>query len=421
MSAHTAETKTARPEKPRRLFYLGLGLLILSAVVGLVALLEWLAGWWVVLPSELTLKHTRLHHTNPPRGRFVERRWARDNPRFPQPVEYRYNSQGWRESREIARRKPPRTWRIFYVGDSFTEGCVPEADTVPRLLEQALNRRFHHTGWRFQVINTGTSSYSPLIYYVLVRYYLAPYSPDVVVVNVDMTDDYDDWKYRRGLIVDEAGDPWAVPGRDNYKNLYLETQGGHVRANWLTRLTFFLYRHSRLYILFRQKFEGLKIRLARYWRQGTQPVTEMHAQGQYTRWAWCRYQWDEFTRQNVAFTLDVLRRLGRWCRRQGIRLVLTGVPHYRQFAQPGEARPKWSDRPHREIARVAREVGAVYLDSLGGMRPHVVGTAQADLYYAGDMHFNPRGNRLWAQVHIAAFLDPNNHLLPPSLNPEKGE
>ncbi len=67
---------------------------------------------------------------------------------------------------------------------------------------------------RFEVINTGTASYSPVIYYILLRHYLLPYEPDLVVLAVDMTDDYDDHVYRESLIRDSGGNPWAAPPND---------------------------------------------------------------------------------------------------------------------------------------------------------------------------------------------------------------
>ena len=42
----------------------------------------------------------------------------------------------------------------------------------------------------------------------------------------------------------------------------------------------------------------------------------------------------------------------------------------------------------------------------------MAGQPQRSYYYAGDMHFNPRGYREWARAHIDFLLDPANDLIP---------
>ena len=88
--------------------------------------------------------------------------------------------------------KAPDTFRIFYLGDSFTEGTAPMDQSVPSRVEQTLNDLVQNSSLNFEVINTGTTSYSPTIFYILARYVLTDYDPDLIVVNVDMTDDFDD-------------------------------------------------------------------------------------------------------------------------------------------------------------------------------------------------------------------------------------
>jgi hypothetical protein len=380
---------------------------VLLASTGLLLLfLEVGASFFVQLPSASTVADARLNHVWPPNEVAEHHEWVADNPEFPEPYVHRYNAQGWIETYDVSPVKPPGTWRIFYVGDSFTEGCVPMDESVASRLERHLNERLAGGATRFEVINTGTASYSPLIYYVLIRYFIQPYAPDVVVVNVDMTDPYDDWKYRETLITDADGDPVAVPPRDLYASPYVDTLRGAVRTGVFPRLALFLAEKSHLYNLIRTHVASPPAEPLEGGIEGDD------AQILVKRWGWCRHEWDEATRKNVAFTTDVLRRIARHCKENGIRLLLTGVPHFQQFERDGSGRPRWSSRPHEEIRRIAEEEGAAYLDSYASLAPRLNGSRQSDYYYAGNMHFNPRGNALWAEAHIRAFADERNRLLP---------
>jgi hypothetical protein len=398
-----------RREHPARRFLprLAYGIVLLVSTGLLLLLLELGASFFVELPAASVVSDARLNHTWPPNTSAEHGEWAADNPEFAEPYLHRYNAQGWIETYDVALVKPPGTWRIFYVGDSFTEGCVPMDESVASRVERHLNERLGGGGTRFEVVNTGTASYSPLIYYILIRYFIQSYSPDAIVVNVDMTDPYDDWKYRETLITDADGNPYAVPPRDLYSSPYVDTLRGAVRTGFFPRLSLFLAEKSHLYNLIRRMPAA---------SQPTEPVEAGlegdDAQLLVKRWGWCRYEWDEATRRNVAFTTDVLRRIARYCNEHGIRLLLTGVPHYQQFELESSGRPRWSSRPHEEIRRIAEEEGVAYLDSYQSLAPRLLGSRQSDFYYAGNMHFNPRGNALWAEAQIRAFVDGRNRLLP---------
>jgi lysophospholipase L1-like esterase len=280
--------------------------------------------------------------------------------------------------------------------------------SVPSIVERYLNDRASGKALSFEVVNTGTSSYSPTIFYVLVRYVLMDYSPDLIVVVVDMTDDFDDWKYSRTLIVDEEGNPWAVPARDPYSAAFVDTGERVVKADFRLRLQLFLARHSYTY--------NLVQRLVAPKEDASPPAADHDELGDeiYERWSWCQRDWDDLTRRNVAHTLDLLERLAAFCHANGVKVMFTAVPHYRQYAgrPDGTGTPAWSRRPHDEIARVANENGVPCLNSLDALAPFIVGTPQERYYYHRDMHFNPRGYRIWAEAHIKFISDRDNGLLP---------
>ncbi len=355
-------------------------------------LLEVLAARWLADSDQLFIWHERLNHVWPANT-------SRRNPGAPDrdplnaaPFEQYINSEGWLEMREFEREKPPNTLRIFYVGDSFVEGTVPMEKSLPAHVEAHVRRNLADSGQRVEVINAGVRSYSPVIYYIQIRYYLEPFDPDVVVLNIDMTDDFDDFKYRETLMLDDEGNPWAAPRRDIFRSAYLDTLDGPVALGPREKVQLWLYTHSNIF---------------RYLLSSRPPprLTDREFQDLlgYSRWKWVEHEWDEATEENVAFTLGMIGRIADYCRSAGIQLVLTAVPHYEQFVGvDGERR--WSLRPHREIKRVAKAHGAVYLDAHAAMQARIDGTPQWAWYAKGDMHFNVRGYKLWADVQAALLM-----------------
>ncbi|MBC8351421.1 MAG: SGNH/GDSL hydrolase family protein [Planctomycetes bacterium] len=394
--------------KPKRVLFTAIyALLLVICSALLLLILEFAATPFVRLPSVLYTGSARLNHVWPPNRGQIHEEWITGNPEFNEPYTHYYNVQGWLENYDVIKRKPANTYRIFYLGDSFTEGCVPMSESIPSRVEQYLHHQYGNSGTHYEVINTGTSSYSPLIYYVLARYYLLDYSPDVLVVNVDMSDCFDDWKYRELLIVDDDGNPYAVPHRNIYNSEYVDTLKGAMKANIVSRTRVFLFKNSSLYNL-----------ISKWWNGGNEAaklfdMTSVDPETTKDRWAWCRHDWDTETEADVAFTLDVLSRLAKLCDEKGVKLMITGVPHYQQFIPQDESKSPWSQRPHEALKRFAAEHSVAYLDSHAALALSINGTEQPRYYYRGNMHFNPRGFALWAQAHIDAFATPELELLPP--------
>lgn len=377
------------------------------ALIAAIRIAEYWASFRVRLPNQIMHEHFRLNHVNLTRHYQTETRYFLDDSGERYLFDIEINSKGWREDYEVSINKPDSVYRIFYVGDSFVEGTAPADSTVPCLVEKELNKNYSGGNQRFEVINAGTSSYSPSIFYVLIRYYLLEYSPDLIVINVDMTDDYDEWKYSSTLVLDDEGNPYAVPHRTISGAGFIDTGEGARRMTFMSRVYLFFYENSYVFNYLRKNFPELHFPM-NISSDTENPEDEFI----YDRWAWCRYDRDEKTRNNVAKTLDYLRRTLELCREHRIKVAVTGVPHYEQYAlDPRTGKPLWSDRPHREIARVAEECGAFYIDSFNFLKPYVTGTGQTRYYYYDDMHFNPTGYWLWSRAHIDALTDPENDLL----------
>lgn len=383
-----------------------LGLLLAAAAVLLIVVLELAMSHVATRPVDHLAKHPRLHHTWRPNGKQEHREWMERNPDYPEPYTHHYNAQGWLEAYDVAPEKPAGTYRIFYVGDSFTEGTVPMSQSVPSLVETYLSSLALPEPLTFEVINTGTSSYSPILYYILVRYFLIDFAPDLIVVSVDMTDVFDDAKYSATLRLDEQGDPWGVVPSDAWGAQLLDVGAGAVKPSLRDRLRRYLHEHSYTYNFLLQRIR----------RSDVEPLDATRAARErgisLLRWGWVQMEWDEQTEEDAARTLKTLGDLADFCRDHDIKLLLTGVPHYRQFHKDASGQTEWSLRPHKEIERVAREHGVQYLDSQASLAPLIAGTEQTAFYYQRDMHFNPRGYAAWARAHIDALADPARGLLP---------
>ncbi|MEE2751498.1 MAG: hypothetical protein VX519_08700 [Myxococcota bacterium] len=339
-----------------------------------------------------------LHHVWRPNHRLEHREWIAANPEYPNSYVRHTNGQGWLRTTDVSMDKPARTWRVFYVGDSFVEGTVPMEQTLPGQLEHALGPVLQRNGWNLEVINTGMSSWSPTLYNVLVREVLVDYAPDVIVVVVDMTDDYDDWRYRQVARFDEAGDPIAVPGGPP-KSADVEAGSDESVETWV-EVERFLRENSSLYSMIRERNTAVS------------PEETTGEDAEYDRWSWVRHSWDEATQDAVNHTLSMLEGIADVCEQEGIRLMLTGVPHRRQLGVSASGTAEWSARPHTVLDLLAAKHGVAYLDGLEAMKPHVRDIPKERFYYRDDIHMNPQGYEAWGSAHIEFFADPLNKLLP---------
>ncbi len=123
-------------------------------------------------------------------------------------TDYNINSLGLRD-KEYSVRKPDNTFRILMLGDSYTEGDgVHSHETFSKLLEDQLQTR---TGpMKYEVINAGVGSYSPLLEYIYLKHYGLQLEPDLVILNFDLSDVYDDYVYTKTARFDENGIPLGV-------------------------------------------------------------------------------------------------------------------------------------------------------------------------------------------------------------------
>lgn len=125
----------------------------------------------------------------------------------------RVNNMGMR-GHDITAQKPSDTYRILMLGDSFTMGKgVQDHETFSVLVERALRKKAAACGSNriVEVLNGGVDSYAPILSYIALTRDFAALSPDMVVLNLDLSDLVQEAAYRQVARRDESGEIISVP------------------------------------------------------------------------------------------------------------------------------------------------------------------------------------------------------------------
>lgn len=151
----------------------------------------------------LLTRSWRVHHELRPGRTYAVR-----HPDSGRSVELNINSFGLRGP-EPAVPKPPGTYRVLCLGDEATLApTMKEAETFCGRLAAHLEPSLP---LRAEVINAGVPGYCPLLCCLVLRHSLLALQPDLVVMNFDMSDVADDYRYRRHARMGADGQPVACP------------------------------------------------------------------------------------------------------------------------------------------------------------------------------------------------------------------
>ncbi len=122
----------------------------------------------------------------------------------------RVNKHGLR-GREITTEKAPGSFRILMLGDSFTMGKGVEDDqTFSVQLEKLLAESGRTCGRKVEVLNGGVDSYAPVLSFIELQE-LEYLKPDMVVLNLDVSDLAQETAYRNQAVRNADGEIVAVP------------------------------------------------------------------------------------------------------------------------------------------------------------------------------------------------------------------
>lgn len=381
----TASMKiTGKKKKPvwKYLLFFLIILLLASAI------LEGTARVLVIFYQDLPMGKKRiiwhditLHHAWVPSKKSID-----SNRSIPYPLII--NKQGWVEQYDVTIEKPKDTYRIFYLGDSNTQGVVAPEYKMVEIVEKMLNEKYSGSGIKFEVINTGTSSYSCIVYHLLSKQ-IIKYSPDLVVLNIDMTDIPNDFVYRRTAVQKENNDYVAVNPDLNSK--YIMTPHGFVKYKTGKSLISKLSRYSD-FMFFADRF------VSEYLCK--KEIDDSSAN-------WLALDWTDEIKKNVNESMKIIAMNVEFLKKNNVRVMITGVPYYKQYTG------SFSERPHEALQETAAKLKVPFLNSYFALKNKIKGTSQADYYWDNDdSHFNIAGNRLWAQAQFDFLCNPANNLLP---------
>lgn len=320
-------------------------------------------------------------------------------------TEYRINSLGLRD-REYPLEKPQGAVRILMLGDSFTEGDgVEAAETFSKVVEARLREAI--PAKQIEVINAGVGSYSPILEYLYLAKEGIKLKPDLVVLNLDLSDFYDDITYARLAKVDSAGVPLAVsPGGS--------PEEGRGIA---TRIKDFFKDHTRIY-------NFVRLRINRY-IEGVRHEGNFTGDLRYDKYAMLRENHTTSDDSEWSLTYRYLLLIRDFLRRRDVDFWVTVYPYGQQVSVK-----EWN---------VGRQFWGFKPDTLYSIQPqsfveafcvrsniHVVNMCQQirdssrtafPLHLPDNGHWTPRGHQIVAGI-LKNQLEP--YLLTRFPGPSKG-
>ncbi len=105
------------------------------------------------------------------------------------PIACRINKDGFRD-KEFEYH--PDEFRVFFLGDSFTDGYyLDQEHAIPQQTEAVLRMTGVNDG-RVRTFNFGCGSYSPLLCYRILRHYMDRFRPNMVIYVMNWGDAFDD-------------------------------------------------------------------------------------------------------------------------------------------------------------------------------------------------------------------------------------
>jgi hypothetical protein len=270
--------------------------------------------------------------------------------------DYRHNGEGFRDT-EHAIAKPPGTFRIVVLGDSFTFGeGVPFEETWARRLERMLSERAQLPA-RVEIINLALPRYFPEAERLVLEHLGLRYEPDLVVVGFVPNDVIDTHLGIDAVGVDRG---WLISRR----------------AERLGRWAPGLYLRSHLA---RMVLGAIAERLPDDRRPRPD---EIYRAGGFHEPDWLK----------VEAELDRMRQLAL---ERGARFALVTIPQRRHSASH-------HTYPDRRLGRWAESHGAIFVATLPAM---LAAAGDAPLYYERDGHCTSAGHAVIAHTVFTALTE----------------
>ena len=302
-------------------------------------------------------------------------------------VPYDINSWGLRD-RQFPLAKPAGLKRILMLGDSFTEGDgVREENTFSARLQVMLDSAYGAGKW--QVINAGVGSYSPLLEYLYLTTKGLAFSPDLVILNFDLSDIYDDINYTSRARFDRNGVPIGVAAEVE------EAPKNGVEAD-LVAVKDFFKEHTRLY-------NFIRLRIDRY-LEGARREMNVSGDVRYDKYAFLR---NNYVPNDSDWTLSFkyVRMVRDTLKARRIGFLLTVYPYGLQVSRKEwtSGRQYWGFRPDTLYSTGPQQTMERYCRSNNipviNMCDDFLAASHAiyPLYYDYNGHWRPEGHMIFAR------------------------
>jgi hypothetical protein len=246
-------------------------------------------------------------------------------------------------------------------------------------------------GKPIEVLNGGVDSYAPVLSLIQLKRDLTQLQPDLVILNLDVSDLTQEAAYRRVAVLGEGGEIVAVPQRSGGKSAYEKLR------DWTGRNLFF----TRLALFYVSRAMGHREITVRSVVNEADPEIVAHTlEGDVVD---RRQQWQD--------VFDSIQRMKAHAGQHGMHFVLAVYPWPHQHSEtewvpgrevfmPKGAKP--SDRSLNTIRELAASGGIELLDLYPTFRAH---SGTQPLYFQHDMHFTAAGHQVMARGFEAYLVE----------------
>jgi hypothetical protein len=314
-------------------------------------------------PTRLFIPHNKFNHITTPNFPH-EKIIGRDK----NIKSIKINSQGIREDEDVILPKPGGVYRILMVGDSFIFGG--DKPDMPDQLEKTLNEFLGTKKLKFDVLNCGVPSYSPMLHLARLKHQYLSFDPDAIIYFPDLTDVYDDThRYKWLAKFDDAGKLVSVIGS--------------------TRILRAKRRHKRQvnYLLKMLGLREPKLRDVRSQDKSQYPHIFDHAME-------AGPNISSHTLEEIEFTLSFIKSFIKTSRREHIFLSILMYPHLPQIISANQAYSTnfaslYNRLFEKKVQEMAWKEGVSFKSFFKSVKKRVL--AGENLYEENDMHFNENG------------------------------
>ena len=278
---------------------------------------------------------------------------------------YAINEQGLRDDVVYNAHKSTGHTRFLLLGDSFAFGVGSDYEHIwPVLVERAFAAR----GRRVELVKAGVPAYDTRLEVLYLNQMFAQTAPDAVILTFLPNDLFTNIPLRGDGEGADLAQQVVFSANEKDETLHVVTLLQRLLMN-SDRLYSFLYRVTPR----RQYFE-------------VPPTAELQSR--------------------LATTSSLLREAARFCREQGVPLVVLSIPQQFQVLVEGRGyRYEGMDMRFidRELKRLAVQEGFRWISTLDALAS-TYREKREDLYYRFDGHLNERGNHVVAD-YFADQLD----------------